>query len=68
MKRKIPFSYFALYLLKYLIDNNDERAKDNDFIIDRADLAAETKEQCRLNGMTPDQAHEQAMAVLMEGL
>lgn len=67
MKKKIPFSYFALYLLKYLIDNNDERAKDNDFIIDRADLAAETNEQCRLSGMTVDQAHEEAMAVLMEG-
>ena len=41
---------------------------DRDFIRTRADEAAETYEQERRNGHTPDQAQELAMSTLTKGL
>ena len=38
---KVDFNYYALYLKKYLIDNDDPRANDTEFINDRADLAGQ---------------------------
>lgn len=61
-------SYFALYLRKYLYDQGDDRALDEEFINARADSAAEEWERVHLGGDTVDQAQEMAMAVLMDGI
>ena len=62
------FSYYGLYLLKYLKENHPDRASDTDFIEGRADHAADVYEQSRLQGYTPEGAQELAMAVLLQGL
>lgn len=62
------FSYYGLYLLKYLKENHSDKATDTDFIIGRTDHAADVYEQSRLSGATPEGAQELAMASLMEGL
>lgn len=62
------FSYYGLYLLKYLKENHPDKATDTDFIAGRADRAADVYEQSRLSGYTPEGAQELAMAALMEGL
>lgn len=64
----LDFSYYTLYLKKYLTEENDPRAMDNDFINERADAAAAHFEECRLQGMSVDQAQECAMKVLIHGL
>ena len=62
-------SYFALYLKRYLTEEDDPRKDDDAFIDARAELAAATMEETRLKeGLTVNQAEEQATAVLMEGL
>ena len=61
-------SYYGLYLLKYLKENHPDKAADTDFIESRADHAADVYEQSRLEGYTPEGAHELAMAALTEGL
>ena len=62
-------SYWALYLKKYLTEENDPRKDDDAFIDARAELAAATMEETRLKeGLTVNQAEERATAVLMEGL
>ena len=62
-------SYWALYLKKYLTDEDDPRKDDDAFIDARAELAAATMEETRLKeGLTVNQAEERATAVLMEGL
>ncbi len=62
-------SYFALYLKKYLTDENDPRKDDDAFIDARAEMAAATMEKTRLReNLTVNQAEERAKAVLMEGL
>ena len=66
---KKDISYRALYLKKYLTDENDPRKDDDSFIDARAELAAATMEETRLKeGLTVNQAEERARAVLMEGL
>ena len=66
---KKNISYWALYLKKYLTDENDPRKDDDAFIDARAELAAATMEETRLKeGLTVNQAEERARAVLMEGL
>lgn len=66
---KKNISYWALYLKKYLTDENDPRKDDDAFIDARAELAAATMEETRLKeGLTVNQAEERATAVLMEGL
>ncbi len=61
-------SYYSLYLLRYLKEQEDERVNDEEFIAQRADAAEIKFEDCRRDGMTVDQAQECAMAVLLEGL
>ena len=65
---KVDFNYYALYLKKYLVDNDDPRANDAEFINDRADLAGQEYETNRLSGLEVFQAEELAMEVLMAGL
>lgn len=65
MKREL--SYYRLYLLRYLKEQEDERANDEDFIEKRADAAESEFEERRRDGLTVDQAQECAMAVLLEG-
>ena len=62
-------SYWALYLKKYLTEEDNPRKDDDAFIDARAELAAATMEETRLKeGLTVNQAEERAKAVLMEGL
>lgn len=61
-------SYYGLYLLRHLQENRFPQADDKDFIAARAAQAAETYEQARLEGRTPDGAQELAMAALLKGL
>lgn len=61
-------SYYELYLLDYLRQHKFTQQHDRDFIRTRADEAAETYEQERRNGHTPDQAQELAMSALTKGL
>ncbi len=65
---KVDFNYYALYLKKYLVDNDDPRANDAEFINERADLAGQEYETNRLSGLEVFQAEELAMEVLMAGL
>ena len=62
------FSYYGLYLLDYLHTNRFEQATDTAFIRERADRAAETYEQARLDGYPAEGAPELAMNVLLGGL
>ena len=62
------FSYYGLYLLDYLRNNRFEQATDTAFIRERADRAAETYEQARLDGYPTEGAQELAMNVLLRGL
>lgn len=66
---KKDISYWALYLKKYLTEEDNPRKDDDAFIDARAELAAATMEETRLKeGLTVNQAEERAKAVLMEGL
>ena len=62
------FSYYGLYLLDYLRNNRFEQATDTAFIRERADRAAETYEQARLDGYPTEGAQELAMNILLRGL
>ena len=62
------FSYYGLYLLDYLRTNKFEQATDESFIRERADRAAGTYEQARLEGYPAAGAQELAMKTLTEGL
>ena len=64
---KSELSYYRLYLLRFLKEQEDERANDDEFIDARADAAEIEYEERRLDGLTVDQAQELAMAVLLEG-
>jgi hypothetical protein len=65
---KIDFQYTRLYLKKYLVDNDDPRKDDDDFINNRGAAAEEAYEKAFRSGLTPNQAKEVAMKVLMEGI
>ena len=65
---KSELSYYRLYLLHFLKEQEDERVNDDEFIDSRADVAEIEYEERRRDGMTVDQAQELAMAVLLEGL
>lgn len=67
-KEQTELSYYGLYLLNYLQENKFEQASDRAFIKERADRAAETYEQARLDGCSADGAQELAMAELLQGL
>lgn len=60
-------SYYRLYLLRFLLQQKDERATDEVFISSRAEAAEKEWEECRRDGLAVDQAQEKAMAVLVEG-
>lgn len=60
--------YYELYLLDYLRQHRFPQQHDRDFIRQRADEAAETYEQERMNGHATDQAQELAMSALTKGL
>ena len=62
------FSYYGLYLLDYLRNNKFEQASDTAFIRERADRAAETYEQARLDGYPTEGAQELAINILLRGL
>lgn len=62
------FSYYGLYLRNYLKKNSHPRQDDEDFISERAEQAEIQLEKSRRDGLTPDQAQELAMSVLMKGL
>ncbi len=64
---KSELSYYRLYLLRFLKEQEDERANDDEFIDARADVAEKEYEERRRDGLTVDQAQELAMAVLLEG-
>lgn len=64
---KIEFQYTRLYLKKYLVEKDDPRADDDDFINSRGAEAEDVYEKAFLSGLTPNQAKEVAMKVLMEG-
>lgn len=61
-------NYYALYLKRYLVEQEDSRANDEEFINGRADAAAAHFEECRLQGMSVDQAQESAISLLMMNL
>ena len=61
-------SYYGLYLLSYISENHPNLLSDTDFIESRADLAAATYEQARLEEYTPEGSQELAMATLLQGL
>lgn len=61
-------SYFRDYLRGFLVDEDDPRKDDEAFINGRADRAEGVMEDARRNGATVNQAEEEAMAVLMDGL
>lgn len=61
-------NYYALYLRNYLIEEEDPRANDKEFIDGRADAAAAEYETRRLEGMNVNQAQECATKVLLDNL
>ena len=61
-------SYFHLSLMAFLQESHPERLDDNRFILSCADAATQIYEQAILSGDTPEEAIEQANAVLFNGL
>ena len=53
---KIEFQYTRLYLKKYLVEKDDPRADDDDFINSRGAEAEDAYEKAFLSGLTPNQA------------
>ena len=68
-KKTVPveLSYYGLYLLDYLRKYHD-KASDTGFIAGREEAATATFEKERLAGGTVEDAHEEAMRVLLAGL
>lgn len=65
---KADIDKWALELKKYLSDEGDPRALDDDFINARAESAGKEFEFQRSHGMTVDQAEECAHQVLFKDL
>jgi hypothetical protein len=61
-------SYFRLSLTDFLRESHPERLKDNRLIIACTDAATEAYEQAIRSDSTPDEAIDQANAVLFDGL
>ena len=61
-------NYLVNYLLTKLNENDDPRARDEEFVIGRVELAAAKFEANRKDGYPADAAHESAMQVLMDGI
>ena len=62
------FSYFRLYLKKYLLELHDNRSEDDFFLHSRCEAAEEAFNTSRRSGLSADRSHEIAMSVLLEGL
>lgn len=65
---KFENNYLVNYLLTKLKENDDPRARDEEFVIGRVELAAAEFEANRKDGYPADAAHEAAMRVLTEGI
>lgn len=65
---KKDLNFYALYLRRYLTEEEDPRANDTEFISQRSDAAAAEYETRRLEGMNVNQAQECAMCVLLADL
>lgn len=65
---KFENNYLVNYLLTKLKENDDPRARDEEFVIGRVELAAAEFEANRKDGYPADAAHEAAMKVLMDGI
>lgn len=61
-------TYYKLYLKNYLLEQNDVRADDDEFISSRSDRAEEVYEQGRREGLAVWQAQERAIRTLTEDL
>lgn len=62
------FSYYGMYLRKYLKDIDSPFQDDEEFINERTEQAGTEYENARRDGLTVDQAQERAIAVLVDGL
>lgn len=69
-KKTVPaeLSYYGLYLLDYLRKYHPDKVSDTDLITEREDAATATFEKERLAGTTVEDAHEEAMRILLHGL
>lgn len=65
MPRKIYFSRWSMQLKRHLMDINDPRQNDVEFINARTDIAAAAFEDARRGGMDVNQAMEVAHTALM---
>ena len=68
MKQQQELSYYRLRLEHYLKDYHPERLSDESFISARSEMAAEVYEESFLRGNNPYEAHNEAIASLLEGL
>lgn len=59
---------FSLRLTGFLMDSHPDRIEDTGFIRERGQQAARTFERCSRQGMTVDEAMQQANEVLYRGL
>lgn len=67
MQRTNEGNYYYLYLRNYLIEEDNPRSAEMEFLEERSEAAAAEYEKCRLDGMTVNQAQECAMKVLTQG-
>lgn len=68
MKQQQELSYYRLRLEHYLKDYHPQRLGDEAFITMRSERAAEVYEEAFLRGSNPYEAHNEAIATLLEGL
>ncbi|MFT3752275.1 MAG: DUF1896 family protein [Paludibacter sp.] len=66
--KPLQLSYYGLYLLSYLTENQPNLLSNTDLIEERANHATDSYEQARLEGYTVEGAQELAMATLLQGL
>jgi len=67
-KDKQELSYYGLLLLSYLKESHPNKAKNQEFIRLRSELAAENYADAIANGYTHQSAEEIAFSILYEGL
>ncbi len=65
---KKELSYYRLRLETYLKDYHPHRLSEETFIVERAEAAAKTYEENFLAGANTDEADQQALEVLFQGL
>ncbi|MDL2243492.1 DUF1896 domain-containing protein [Bacteroidales bacterium OttesenSCG-928-J19] len=67
-KDKQELSYYGLLLLSFLKESHPDKANDQDFILLRSELAAESYAAAIADGYTQLSAEEIASSILYEGL